>query len=64
MWEDPIVAEIRRIREEIAARYNHDLEAICRAAREREKSGDWETVTLPPRPVRQPSTSRIEPITK
>ena len=28
MWEDPIVAEIRKIREEHAARFNYDLWAI------------------------------------
>lgn len=27
--EDPIVAEVRRAREEIAARYNYDLQAIA-----------------------------------
>lgn len=27
-WEDPIVEEIRRYREEYAARFNHDLQAI------------------------------------
>ena len=56
MWEDPIVAEIRRIREEISTRYNHDIAAICRAAREREATGDWETVSLPPRPVTRPGS--------
>jgi hypothetical protein len=27
MWEDPIVAEVHRIREEIAARYKFDMAA-------------------------------------
>ncbi len=27
MWEDPIVAEVHRIREEIAAKYNFDMAA-------------------------------------
>ncbi len=28
MWEDPIVEEIRKVREEHAARFNYDLDAI------------------------------------
>jgi hypothetical protein len=31
MREDPIVEEIRKIRDEHAARYNYDLRAIYRA---------------------------------
>jgi hypothetical protein len=27
MWEDPIVAEVHRIRQEIAAKYNFDMAA-------------------------------------
>lgn len=30
MGEDPIVAEVRRIREEISARFNHDPDAYFR----------------------------------
>lgn len=51
MWEDPIVAEVRRVREEYAARFNYDIKAICRHAREQEKLSGHEVVTLPPRPV-------------
>jgi hypothetical protein len=28
MWEDPIVAEVRRIRETLAAKFNFDIDAI------------------------------------
>ena len=28
MWKDPIVEEVRKIREEHAARFNYDLDAI------------------------------------
>jgi hypothetical protein len=28
MWEDPIVAEVHRIREMLAAKFNFDVEAI------------------------------------
>jgi len=36
MWDDPIVAEVRKIREEYAAQFNFDLQALCRALKERE----------------------------
>ena len=37
---DTIVAEIRRVRDEHAARFNHDLDAIFKDIKEREhKSG-------------------------
>jgi hypothetical protein len=37
MWEDPIVAEVRRAREELSARFDFDVKAIfadirCRQA--------------------------------
>lgn len=28
MWEDPIVSDIRRVREQLAAEYNFDVHAI------------------------------------
>lgn len=27
MWDDPIVAEVRKVRQEIFARFNYDLDA-------------------------------------
>ena len=33
MWRDPIVEEVRRNRERYAATFNHQIKAICRAAR-------------------------------
>jgi hypothetical protein len=37
MPRDPIVAEIRAIREAYAKRFNYDLDAICRDLKEKEK---------------------------
>ena len=51
MWRDPIVAEVRSNRENYASRFNHDIKAICRAAREQQKISGREIVSLPPRPV-------------
>lgn len=36
MWEDPIVSEIRRIREELAAKFNFDIGAIFEDIRKRQ----------------------------
>lgn len=39
-WEDPIVEEIRRYREEYAAKFNHDLQAIFEdLKKQQEQSG-------------------------
>ncbi len=51
MWRDPIVEEIRKCRQEYAARFNHDLKAICRDLRERQKKGGRKVVSLLPRPA-------------
>jgi len=36
MWDDPIVAEVRRIREELSARFDFDAEAIFADIRSRQ----------------------------
>jgi hypothetical protein len=36
-WSDPIVDEVRRVREAYAARFNYDLRAIYRDLKEQEK---------------------------
>jgi hypothetical protein len=36
-WSDPIVDEVRRIRDAYAARFNYDLRAIYRDLKEQEK---------------------------
>jgi hypothetical protein len=49
MWEDPIVNETRAAREELSARFNHDLAALCRYLREKEREHASRVVTLEPR---------------
>ncbi len=46
MWEDPIVAEIRQIREESAAKFNYDLKAIVQDIQRQERESGREYVTL------------------
>ena len=49
MWRDPIVEEVRAWRDQYAARFNYEIEAICRDARERQKQSDRKTVSFAPR---------------
>lgn len=54
MLEDPIVKEVRRIREEHSARFGHDLDRIYQALKKREKASGRQNVSYPPR--------RLEPV--
>lgn len=56
MWRDPIVDETRQLRQQYAARFNHDLKAICQDLRDRQKKGGRKVVTLPSRPARHVTT--------
>ncbi|MGH9948144.1 MAG: hypothetical protein ACRD6X_13220 [Pyrinomonadaceae bacterium] len=49
MWKDEIVEEVRRIREENAAKFNHDIDAIVADARKRQQESGRKTVSFPPR---------------
>jgi hypothetical protein len=51
MWEDPIVAEIRKIRDEHAAKFNYDIAAICEDIRRQEKESGRQYVSFPPRRI-------------
>jgi hypothetical protein len=53
--EDPIVAEVRRAREEYAAKFNYDLDAIFADLKRREAAGSRKYVSLPPRRIEPPS---------
>jgi hypothetical protein len=46
MYQDPIVAEIRAIREAYAKRFNYDLDAICRDLQEQEKRSGRKLVSF------------------
>lgn len=50
MQPDPVVAEIRMIREQLAAKFDYDIAAIARDARERDALGDRLVVRRAPRP--------------
>jgi len=52
MWEDPIVAEVRKVREDYAAQFNFDLQALCRALKEREQRDPRPKISFPPKPAK------------
>jgi len=54
MADDPIVSEVRKIRDQLARRYNFDLKAIFADLRERQSS-------LGSRLVRRPRKAKAEP---
>ena len=53
MWEDPIVLEVRRIREELSGRFNFDVGAIFEDMRKRQ-------TTLGSRLIRRKKADKAE----
>lgn len=52
MWQDPIVEEIRAVRQAHAARFGFDLDAIVADLRRQQEEHRDKIVTLPPRRTR------------
>jgi len=53
MQLDPIVEEVRKIRDEYAKRFNYDLDAICRDLQEKQRQSKRRVVSLPPKRPRK-----------
>lgn len=49
MWEDPVVAEVRAIRDAYAKRFDYDLEAMARDLRAKEAQGGRPVIAPAPR---------------
>ena len=49
MIDDPIVTEVRKIRDRHAAKFNYDLDAIYRDLKEKEKASGRSYLQYPPR---------------
>lgn len=62
MWEDPIVLEIRKIRDEQSARFNYDLEAIYRDLKDHEQRSGRKVVSFPPRKPQQEGKLKKTPL--
>ncbi|MBM4035847.1 MAG: hypothetical protein FJ291_29260 [Planctomycetes bacterium] len=55
MWKDPIVEEVRRVRDAHAARFNYDLRAIYEDYKARERASGRQYVCLPPKRPASPA---------
>lgn len=53
MRPDPIVEEVRKVRDEYAKRFNYDLYEICRDLREKQRLGKRSVISLPPKRPRK-----------
>jgi hypothetical protein len=49
MWQDPIIMETRKLREQYAAKFNHDANAIFADILKRQKDSTRVLVTFSPR---------------
>ncbi|MDX6530711.1 MAG: hypothetical protein QOH41_3001 [Blastocatellia bacterium] len=49
MWNDEIVEEVRKARDEYAAQFDYDLGAICKDIKQQEDKSHRELVSLPPK---------------
>ncbi|MDQ3257400.1 MAG: hypothetical protein M3R15_26530 [Acidobacteriota bacterium] len=49
MWKDEIVEEVRKVRDEYAAKFNYNLDAIHQDIKEQEKMTRRKVVSLPPK---------------
>ena len=45
-WESPIVMEVRKVKERLAAKFNYDVDAMFRDLRERQKTSGQRYVDL------------------
>jgi hypothetical protein len=63
-WHDPIVEEVRRIREQQAAELDYDLKAIFERARRRQRQSKRKTVSFADAvpPENYPTRAEAKPV--
>ena len=54
MWKDPIVEEVRRARDALAARFDYDLAAMMRDLIEKQRKSGRKIIPAPPKRPVQP----------
>jgi hypothetical protein len=60
VWEDPIVAETRALRQELMDEVGNDLNALVKYLKERELEHPERLVSLPPRPAELMESAKEE----
>lgn len=58
--KDPIVEEIRKIREAYAKKFNYDIEAIAKDLRKKERAGGRKVVSFPPKRLEKSERDRAK----
>jgi hypothetical protein len=58
-WEDPIVKEVREIRDQLSAEHGNDIRALCKYLQERELHESRNLVTRKPRRPDTPSATGV-----
>ena len=61
MWKDPIVEEVRAIRDAYVKQFNYNVEAIYRDLKEQEANSGWEVVSLPPKRIEPEKRAKPDP---
>ncbi|MBK8452706.1 MAG: hypothetical protein WAQ53_11075 [Thiofilum sp.] len=51
MWQDPIIQETRHLRDQYAATFNHDIDALFEDIKKRQAQSKRKKVSFPPRPA-------------
>jgi hypothetical protein len=51
MWKDPIIEEVRRLRDQYAAQLGYDINRIFQDIQKRQTLAGKKTVSFPPRPA-------------
>lgn len=59
MWSDPIVEEVRKVRDAHAAKFNYDLESIFNAIKKEEAKSGYQFVKLPPKRIK-PKEAQVD----
>ena len=49
MTDDPIVAEVRKARDDYAQRFHYDLDAICQDLQQKQQQSGRKLVSFPPK---------------
>ncbi len=58
MWKDKIVEEVRKVRDEYAAKFNYDIDTIYDDIKKQEKHSQRKVVSLPPKKVELPEVEK------
>ena len=58
MWKDEIVEEVRRVRDEYAAKFNYDFDAIFEDIKKQENQTKRKVVSLLPKKVQLPEVEK------